>query len=152
MEVIMKDKLTVFTKGMLDFLFYAGILTTLLVPAMIRGYGRYNRYFRENVLQLSVIFILAGIFAVLIIYELRKIFKTVLEDDCFVEENVVSLRKMGTYSFFIAAITSLRIFLYLTPAVMVVVLVFIIAGLFSKVLSQVFAKAVQYKLENDLTI
>ncbi|MDD7050863.1 MAG: DUF2975 domain-containing protein [Lachnospiraceae bacterium] len=148
----MKDKLTVFTKGMLDFLFYAGILTTLLVPAMIRGYGRYNRYFRENVLQLSVIFILAGIFAVLIIYELRKIFKTVLEDDCFVEENVVSLRKMGTYSFFIAAITSLRIFLYLTPAVMVVVLVFIIAGLFSKVLSQVFAKAVQYKLENDLTI
>ena len=107
----MKDKLTVFTKGMLDFLFYAGILTTLLVPAMIRGYGRYNRYFRENVLQLSVIFILAGIFAVLIIYELRKIFKTVLEDDCFVEENVVSLRKMGTYSFFIAAITSLRIFL-----------------------------------------
>lgn len=152
MEVITKDKLTVFTKGMLDFLFYAGILTTLLVPAMIRGYGRYNRYFRENVLQLSVIFILAGIFAVLIIYELRKIFKTVLEDDCFVEENVVSLRKMGTYSFFIAAITSLRIFLYLTPAVMVVVLVFIIAGLFSKVLSQVFAKAVQYKLENDLTI
>lgn len=148
----MKDKLTVFTKGMLDFLFYAGILTTLLVPAMIRGYGRYNRYFRENVLQLSVIFILAGIFAVLIIYELRKIFKTVLEDDCFVEENVVSLRKMGTYSFLIAAITSLRIFLYLTPAVMVVVLVFIIAGLFSKVLSQVFAKAVQYKLENDLTI
>lgn len=148
----MKDKLTVFTKGMLDFLFYAGILTTLLVPAIIRGYGRYNRYFRENVLQLSVIFILAGIFAVLIIYELRKIFKTVLGDDCFVEENVVSLRKMGTYSFFIAAITSLRIFLYLTPAVMVVVLVFIIAGLFSKVLSQVFAKAVQYKLENDLTI
>ena len=148
----MKDKLTVFTKGMLDFLFYAGMLTTLLGPAMIRGYGRYNRYFRENVLQLSVIFILAGIFAVLIIYELRKIFKTVLEDDCFVEENVVSLRKMGTYSFFIAAITSLRIFLYLTPAVMVVVLVFIIAGLFSKVLSQVFAKAVQYKLENDLTI
>ena len=148
----MKDKLTVFTKGLLDFLFYAGILTTLLVRAMIRGYGRYNRYFRENVLQLSVIFILAGIFAVLIIYELRKIFKTVLEDDCFVEENVVSLRKMGTYSFFIAAITSLRIFLYLTPAVMVVVLVFIIAGLFSKVLSQVFAKAVQYKLENDLTI
>lgn len=144
--------MTVFTKGMLDFLFYAGMLTTLLVPAMIRGYGRYNRYFRENVLQLSVIFILAGIFAVLIIYELRKIFKTVLEDDCFVEENVVSLRKMGTYSFFIAAITSLRIFLYLTPAVMVVVLVFIIAGLFSKVLSQVFAKAVQYKLENDLTI
>jgi len=30
--------------------------------------------------------------------------------------------------------------------------VFFIAGLFSIVLSQVFAKAVQYKKENDLTI
>lgn len=79
-------------------------------------------------------------------------FRTVLADDCFVEANVDSLRKMGTYSFFIAVITSFRIFLYLTPAVVVVVLVFVIAGLFSKVLSQVFAKAVEYKLENDLTI
>ena len=148
----MKDRLTIFTKGMLDFLFFAGIITTVLVPVIIKVYGQYNRYFGENIVQLSLIFILAGTFAVLIIYELRKMFKTVLEDNCFVEENVKSLRKMGTCSFFIAAITSLRIFLYLTPAVVVVMLVFIIAGLFSKVLSQVFAKAVQYKLENDLTI
>lgn len=148
----MKDRLTIFTKGMLDFLFFAGIITTVLVPVIIKVYGQYNRYFGENIVQLSLIFILAGTFAVLIIYELRKMFKTVLEDNCFVEENVKSLRKMGTCSFFIAAITSLRIFLYLTPAVVVVILVFIIAGLFSKVLSQVFAKAVQYKLENDLTI
>ncbi|MBQ9989680.1 MAG: DUF2975 domain-containing protein [Lachnospiraceae bacterium] len=148
----MNDKLTIFTKRMLDFLFIAGIITTVLVPVIIKVYGRYNRYFGENVAELSVIFILAGFFAVLIIYELRKMFKTVLADDCFVEENVKSLTKMGTYSFFIAAITSLRIFLYLTPAVVVVVLVFIIAGLFSKVLSQVFTKAVEYKLENDLTI
>ncbi len=151
-EEEMKDRLTVFTKGMLDFLFYTGIATTIFVPLIIKVYGRYNHYFGENVLQLSALFILAGILAVLVIYELRKMFKTVLADDCFVEENVVSLRKMGTYSFSIAAVTSLRIFLYLTPAVVVVVLVFIIAGLFSKVLSQVFAKAVHYKLENDLTI
>lgn len=148
----MKDRLTIFTKNMLDFLFFTGILTTVLVPAIIKVYGRYNRYFEDNIIQLSIIFILAGIFAVLIIYELRKMFGTVLADDCFVKANVVALRKMGTYSFFIAAITSCRIFLYLTPAVIVVILVFIIAGLFSKVLSQVFEKAVEYKLENDLTI
>ena len=34
----------------------------------------------------------------------------------------------------------------------VVILVFVIAGLFSKVLARVFDKAVTYKLENDLTI
>lgn len=148
----MKDKLTLFTKGLLDFMFFAGIATTLLVPFIIRFYGRYNTYFAENVLELSVIFILSGIFAVLIIYELRKMFRTVLADDCFVSENVVSLRKMGTYSFFIAVITCCRMFLYLTPAVLVVILVFVIAGLFSKVLAGVFEKAINYKEENDLTI
>ncbi len=148
----MKDKLTLFTKGLLDFMFFAGIATTLLVPFIIRFYGRYNTYFAENVLELSVIFILSGIFAVLIIYELRKMFRTVLADDCFVSENVVSLRKMGTYSFFIAVITCCRMFLYLTPAVFVVILVFVIAGLFSKVLAGVFEKAINYKEENDLTI
>lgn len=148
----MKDKLTLFTKGLLDFMFYAGIATTVLVPLIIRFYGKYNTYFAENILELSVIFILSGIFAVLIIYELRKMFRTVLADNCFVSENVVSLRKMGTYSFFIAVITCCRMFLYLTPAVLVVILVFVIAGLFSKVLSGVFEKAVNYKEENDLTI
>lgn len=148
----MKDKLTVFTKGILDFMFYAGVITTVLVPVIIKFYGRYNTYFEENIWELSLIFILSGVFAVLIIYELRKMFKSVLEDNCFIPENVVSLRKMGTYSFFIAVITSCRLFLYLTPAVIVVILVFVIAGLFSKVLSQVFDKAVTYKQENDLTI
>ena len=97
-------------------------------------------------------FILSGIFAVLLIGELRKMFKSVLADDCFIRENVTSLRKMGTYSFIIAIITMCRISLYLTPAVLVVILVFVIAGLFSKVLALVFDKAVTYKMENDLTI
>lgn len=148
----MKDKLTVFTKGLLDFMFFAGIITTVLVPFIIRFYGRYNTYFANNVLELSLIFMLSGVFAVLIIYELRNMFRSVLNDDCFIMDNVYSLRRMGTYSFFIAAITCCRLFLYLTPAVLVVILVFVIAGLFSKVLSQVFEKAINYKLENDLTI
>ena len=59
---------------------------------------------------------------------------------------------MSTYSFFIAVITACRLFIYITPAVFVIILVFVIAGLFSKVLAQVFDKAVAYKQENDLTI
>lgn len=148
----MNDKLTSFTKILLDFMYYAGIIVTIFVPFIIKGYGHYNTYFAENVPELSVIFMLSGVFAVLIIHELRKIFKSVLADDCFIRENVASLNKMGTYSFFIAVITCCRLFLYLTPAVLVVILVFVIAGLFSKVLSRVFDKAVTYKLENDLTI
>lgn len=148
----MKDKLTLFTKYLLDFMFYSGLIVILTLPFSIRFYGRYNTYFRDNYYSLLVVFFLSGIFAVLIIYELRKMFRSVLNDDCFIRENVTSLEKMSTYSFFIAVIMACRLFIYITPAVLIIILVFVIAGLFSKVLAQVFDKAVNYKLENDLTI
>jgi hypothetical protein len=133
-------------------MFYAGIIVIATLPLSIRFYGTYNRYFADNYYSLLVILFLSGIFAVLILQQLRKMFGSVLNDDCFIHENVVSLEKMSIYSFFIAVITACRLFIYLTPAVFIVILVFVIAGLFSKVLAQVFDKAVTYKLENDLTI
>lgn len=148
----MKDKLTLFTKYLLDFMFYAGIIVIATLPFSIKFYGRYNSYFAENYYSLWVIFALSGIFALLIIWQLRKMFTTVINNDCFVRENVASLEKMSIYSFFIAVITACRLFIYLTPAVFIIILVFVIAGLFSKVLAGVFDKAVTYKLENDLTI
>lgn len=148
----MKDKLTIFTKYLLDFMFYAGIIVIITLPFSIKFYGRYNNYFAENYYSLCVILFLSGVFSVLILQQLRKMFGSVLNDDCFIRENVISLEKMSIYSFFIAVITACRLFIYLTPAVFIIILVFVIAGLFSKVLAQVFDKAVTYKLENDLTI
>lgn len=148
----MKDKLTVTTKWILDFMFYSGIATVILLPIIIKWYGRYDPHFIQFRWPLYALYGVSGILAVLLIYELRKMFRSVLADDCFIQENVISLRRMGTYSFCISAISVLRIFLYATTAILVVILVFIIAGLFSKVLSRVFETAVRYKLENDLTI
>lgn len=148
----MKDKLTLFTKFLLDVMFYAGIVVIVTLPLSIRFYGNYNSYFANNYYSLCVILFLSGIFAILIIQQLRKMFTTVINNDCFVRENVTSLEKMSIYSFFIAVITACRLFIYLTPAVLIIILVFVIAGLFSKVLAGVFDKAVAYKLENDLTI
>ncbi len=149
----MKDKLTLFTKYLLDFMFYAGIFVTATLPISIKIYGdNYNSYFAANYYSLCVIFFLSGIFAVLILHELRKMFRSVLADNCFIHENVSSLEKMSIYSFFIAVITACRLFIYLTPSLLIIILVFVIAGLFSKVLAGVFDKAVSYKEENDLTI
>lgn len=148
----MKDRLTLYTKYLLDFMFYSGIAVILTLPLSIWFYGKINSYFRNNYYSLLVVFFLSGVFAALIIRELRKMFRTVLNNDCFIPENVKSLEKMSTYSFFIAVITACRLFIYITPAVFVIILVFVIAGLFSKVLAQVFDKAVAYKQENDLTI
>ena len=148
----MNSKLTKVTKLILDIMYFLGIPVCLSLPITFKLYGQINSYFSRYYVQLIILFFLSGGFAILIIGELRKMFKTVLNGDCFVTENVTSLRKMGTYSFCIAIITVIRLFLYITPGVLVVVLVFLIAGLFSKVLSEVFDKAVTYKLENDFTI
>lgn len=148
----MKNRITVFTKILLDIMFIGGIVAIVTLPLSVRLYGKINTYFRENYAALIVLFGISGVFAELIITELRRIFRTVMNDDCFVRENVTSLSRMGTYSFIIAAVTAVRLLLYLTPAVLVVIIVFIIAGLFSKVLAGVFDRAVTYKLDNDLTI
>ncbi|MDE5823224.1 MAG: DUF2975 domain-containing protein [Lachnospiraceae bacterium] len=151
-----KETVIIFTKYLLDIMYFAGIIITVLlpVPGLVQKVVEFFEFhdFEGRYTEIIVIYFVLGILAVLILGELRKMFRTVLKDDCFVKENVVSLQRMGTYSFVIAVICLLRTVLYMTIAMLVLVLVFIIAGLFSKVLAFVFDKAVEYKLENDLTI
>ena len=145
-------KVTKFTKAFLDFMLWAGILAAFSLPVSLKILGDYFPEYRRYYPPLLVFLFLSGIFAVLIIRELRSMFRTVLASDCFVEKNVTSLKRMSVYSFCIAGLTVIRLFLAMTPAAMVEVLVFLIAGLFSRVLADVFDQAVTYKLENDLTI
>lgn len=149
----MKDStITRATKRVLDILFFMGMLVTLTLPVSLHYYGTINSVFEEYYIQMLIIFFISGVFAVLILGELRRMFRTVLEDDCFVEENVKSLNKMGIYSFAIMLVMLLRIKIDFTPSVALIIIVFLIAGLFSRVLALVFAKAVEYKRENDYTI
>lgn len=147
-----KKFLSKFTKFCLDFMFYSGILVTVTVPFTFRFLGEYFPSIREHYIPMSIIFMLCGALAIWIIYYLRKIFDTILKGNCFVEENVVSLKRMGVASFLISLLFLLRVFFFITPAGLVVILVFFIAGLFSLVLAQVFSRAVYYKQENDFTI
>lgn len=140
------------TKLLLDFMFYSGIVVTATLPFSLKFIGKYFERIEESYEESVIIYFVLGIAAVVLIRELRKIFRTVLEEDCFVEANVVSLRKMGNWSFFIALMSVVRSIVYVTIAMGVVILVFVIAGLFSKVLAMVFEEAVRYKEENDLTI
>lgn len=149
----MKDsRIARVTKYILDIMFFIGMVVTLTLPVSMHYYGRYNSFFEKYYIQMVIIFFLSGVFAVLILGELRKMFRTVLADDCFVKANVDSLNRMGLYSFAIMLISVLRLPLYFTPSVAIIVIVFLIAGLFSRVLAIVFSKAVEYKQENDFTI
>lgn len=149
----MKSKITKVTKGILDIMFVSGIIVTLFLPLSLKIAGKYiDDQLLAYQWQMVAIYGVCGVLALLIISELRKIFKTVLKDDCFVRENVSSLERMGNYSFIIVIMLVVKSMFYVTIASLALLFVFIIAGLFSKVLAQVFDRAVSYKLENDLTI
>lgn len=147
-----KLSLTKGTKYLLDFMFYSGILVTISLPFSMKYIGQYLEDVGQNYISVVVIFAIMGILALLLLNELRKMFRTVLNENCFVLENVASLRRMGDISFFIAAMSVVRCVVYLTVSMLVIILVFLIAGMFSKVLAMVFEEAVRYKEENDLTI
>ena len=117
-------------------------MITLGIPVIFRYVGRYIQSFRVHYIPQCVLYIGSGILALMIVRELRRMFGTVLEDNAFIMENADSLKRMGKFSFFLAS----------TPATVVVIIVFSIAGLFCFVLCQVFEQAVRYKEENDLTI
>ena len=147
-----KDTLIKYTKYFLDFMFYSGIVVTATLPISVKILGAFSENIHAHYGEAVVIYFALGIAAIVILREIRKIFRTVMDKNCFVHENVVSLDKMCKWSFFIVIMSIVRTLVYTTVAMLVVILVFTIAGLFSKVLSFVFEEAVGYKEENDFTI
>lgn len=147
-----KKNLTMWTKYLLDCMFYVGIVVTVTLPFSVKKIAELLPYMVGHYEETVIIYFVLGVSAIVLLRELRKIFQTVLDENCFVRENVESLRKMGNWSFFIAVMSVVRSIVYLTIAMTVVIFVFVIAGLFSKVLAFVFEEAVYYKEENDLTV
>lgn len=158
----MDERLNKFVKTILDFCFFIGLIMEVAVPfglkyavyLVMKLLGETTEYAEilNHYPYATISIMLVGGFSLLILFELRKMMKTVIEDDCFVEQNVKSLYRMGTYGFIVAGLKLLRCFVYFTPAAVVIAGVFAFAGLFSKVLARVFDRAVRYKQENDLTI
>ena len=140
------------TKVLLDVLFYLGIAVTVSVPWSVRWAAGFYPSVAERLALHTALFLLAGAASVLILFELRRMVRTVLADECFVRSNVRSLRRMAVYAFAIAVLMLVRLLVFFTPGLLAIVCVFLLAGLFSLVLAQVFDRAVSYKQDDDLTI
>ncbi len=149
----MNKKFIRFTKIVLDIMYFGGILVFITLPLTLKFLGKhYSDAISEHFILMLLVFGISGIFGIMIISQLRKMMKTVIEEFCFVHENVKSLNMMAVSSLFIVIMFLIKLCIMPTPATAIIVLVFFIAALFSKVLSYVFAQAVRYKEENDLTI
>ena len=147
------ERIKKLTKLILDIMFFTGIIVPLTLPIWLRFAGtHYSKDIEIHYLAMLIVFAVSGLNGLLIVNELRKMMKTVLEANCFVEDNVKSLRRMARYSLVISIFFFIKVLLVPTPATLIIILVFFIAALFSVVLSCVFQEAVNYKDENDLTI
>ena len=75
-----------------------------------------------------------------------------LDRDPFVQKNVNALKRMGDVALVIALLGLSTLLLHPVPLAVIAAAPVAMCGLFSIVLSRVFAQAVAYKQENDLTV
>ena len=134
-------------------MFFSGILVEISLPLTLKLLRKYySPELEAQYWPMLGIFGLSGISGLVIVFQLRKMMKTVVKRECFVDNNTRSLGVMGKVSFVIAALFAVKCVMLPTPASFIIVLTFFTAGMFSHVLSLVFEEAVRFKEENDLTI
>ena len=100
----------------------------------------------------TVILLSAGLCSLYILYQLKRMFKTLLCGNPFVRENVSALRKCAVAGALIALIFLIRLIFWFTIAASVIVIIFSLLSLFCLALKDLFKQAVAYKEESDWTV
>lgn len=140
------------TKVLVDIMFYGGILSCIALPFLMPWLLDFFGYPPDVRWLFTAILVAAGICAVYILYQLKAIFKTLLGGDPFVLRNVSCLRKCGVASMLISIIFLIRLLFEFTIGSTIVIVIFVLLGLFSLTLKDVFKQAVAHKEENDWTV
>lgn len=155
MNIAILDKrgLSGLVKWILDLVLLGGLGILITLPYLLKWYmSVLYETSSENYNFLLGFLYVTGIICIFLVNEIRKIFKTLNRRNPFMLDNVKSLNRIGISSFLIAAAYVLKIFLYNSVLTVIIAMIFIIAGLFSVVLAEVFRQAIAVKEENDLTI
>ncbi len=139
-------------KWVVEIMFYAGIVCTTSVPFTIGGLIRYFSYSTQSEAVYRVTLTLAGACAVYILFNIKKMYKTLLEGSPFVDANVTAFRRMAVAAILICIIFVVQSILAFTLGSVTIALIFAIACLFCLTLKDLFKQAINYKTENDLTI
>ncbi|EST13485.1 DUF2975 domain-containing protein [Sporolactobacillus laevolacticus] len=152
--IILDEKgLSGLVKRMLDLLFIGGIGIFLSLPWSVKWYmSQLYEETSRNYWFLLIFLYVTGFFALQIVYEIRRIFKTLNRRNPFMMDNVNSLKRIAIASFLISIAYLVKVVCFNSFLTIVLAMVFIITGFFSIILSEVFHQAVMVKEENDLTI
>lgn len=153
MDILGEKGLSGLVKRLLDLVFLGGLGILITLPYVLRWYmNALSLTSSENYNFLLGFLYITGVVCLVLVNEIRKIFKTLNRRNPFMLDNVKSLNRVGVACFIIAAAYLVKIFFYNSVLTAIITMVFIIAGLFSVVLAEVFRQAIEVKEENDLTI
>ena len=153
MLILGEKGLSGIVKLLLDLVFLGGLGILIALPFALRWYmNTIYQSSSENYYFLLGFLYFTGIVCLVLVHEIRKIFKALNRRNPFMMDNVKSLNRIGGSCFIIAVAYIIKIFCYNSVLTAIITMVFVIAGLFAVVLAEVFRQAVQVKQENDLTI
>ncbi len=103
----------------------------------------------------TALFILIGIGCLYIVFEVSKVFKSIEDNNPFISENEIALKKIAVTCELIGILLFLKFILnayVFFATTLILMIVFIIAGLCAYVFSQLFKQSAIIKEENDMTI
>ena len=140
------------TKILVDIMFYGGILTCVALPFILPILMAWQGVQTAYRVHYTAALFSSGICAVYIMYQLKRMFKTLVGGNPFVVQNVSCLRKCAVASAIIAGIFLIRQFMWFTIAGTVTVIIFFMLSLFCLTLKDLFKQAVTYKEETDWTV
>ena len=140
------------TKVLLDILIVLGAICTVASYPIAWILQQMTDDDPSVIFPFTLTLLFSGTLAVFILVFLRRMFRTLLNDDPFVSENVSSLRKIALCSALISIIYFIKCFFRPTFMTLAVCAAFAVAALFSLTLKDVFKRAVNLRCENDLTI
>lgn len=156
MKYIGKNSLSFITEVILIGIMAVNVLVLIFLP-QITTYYLQRIYNIQEVCQrtkmiLLIILYPCGVCSLLVGYNLKGIFRTLVEKDPFVQRNVKSLKVMGFAMLAVTAFLIGKIFMLNSVMTMLGALASGLLAVFCLVLADVFQQAVYYKQDNELTI
>lgn len=140
------------TKICIDILFYVAIVCCILIPFSSSWLFSYFGIVESAALFAKAILLASGISCVYILWQLKVIFKTLMDGNPFIHANVACLRKIAVACMVISFIYLIKMVAMPTISTIVIVVIFIVGCLLCLTLKDLFKQSIYYKDENDLTV
>ena len=143
-------KINKITGVLINILIFIGIVCILCIPLLLKvTIPYYNGVIYYS--YMAFLFI-SGIFTIYILYNIRRMYKTLFLGNPFVKENIKYLNNISISCMFITLIYFIKCFVVLTFATIIIVIVFAVGSPFCLTLKDIFKQAIYYKEENDWTV